>query len=137
MIIFKHVDKLFQMIGVKQDNVFWPKHVLLDGCFSFKTEDLIFSWYYPNGLCKSYKYRRQFSLKNLKTLEQMHWLNLSETGSQFICSNYFIPVWVLLSSWRQNLIHLFSVVCNLLFWSDSVINSYFFCIGNVAYYWFC
>ena len=33
-----------------------------------------------------------FSSKNLKALEQMHRLNLSETGSQFICSNSFIPM---------------------------------------------
>ena len=39
---FKHLGKLFQIVGVKQDNVFWPEHVLLDGCFSFKTEDLVF-----------------------------------------------------------------------------------------------
>ena len=39
---FKHVGKLFLTVGVKQDNVFWAEHVLLDGCFSFKTEDLVF-----------------------------------------------------------------------------------------------
>ena len=39
---FKHVDKLFQIVGVKKDNVFWPEQMLLDGCFSFKTEDLVF-----------------------------------------------------------------------------------------------
>ena len=67
--------------------MFWPEHVLLDGCSSFKTEDLVLIWFLPDGLYKSYKYRGQFSLKNLKALEQMYWLNLSETGSQFICSN--------------------------------------------------
>ena len=49
---FKHVGKLFQILGVKW-NVFWSEHVLLDKCFSFK-------------------YGGQFSLKNLKALEQMY-----------------------------------------------------------------
>ena len=141
--------------------MFWPERVLLDGCFSFKMEDLI--WSCPDGLYKSYKHREQFSLKNLTALEQMHWLNLSETGSQFVCSNYFIPVWLLLSSWRQNLTHVFCIVCNLLLsfcsgldtklnrhirnvvellhciwaFSDTAINIYFFCRVNVACYWFC
>ena len=44
---FKHVGKLFQTVGVKQDNVFWSEHVLLDGCFSFKTEDFVFIWSCP------------------------------------------------------------------------------------------
>ena len=44
--------------------MFWPEHMLLDGCFSFKMEDLVFIWFCPDGLYKSYKYREQFSLKN-------------------------------------------------------------------------
>ena len=60
--------------------MFWPEHLLLDGCFSFKMEDVVFIWSCPDGLYKSYKYRGKFSLKNLKVLEQMHSLKLSETG---------------------------------------------------------
>ena len=43
----------------------------------FKTENLVFIWSCPEALYKSCKYRGQFSLKNLKALEQMHLLNLS------------------------------------------------------------
>ena len=96
-------------------NVFWPEHLLLDRCFSFKTEDLVFIWSCPEGLYKSCKFGGQISLKNSKALEQMHWLNLSETGSQFICSNSFIPMWLLLFSWRQNLIHMFCIVWQFAF----------------------
>ena len=110
---FIHVGKLLQTFGVKQNNVFRPDHVLLDGSFSFKTEDLVFIWSCPDVLYKSYKYRGQFSLKNLKALEQMHWLNISETGTQSICANSFIPMRLLLSSWRQNLMHFFWIVSNL------------------------
>ena len=77
------MGKLFQTVGVKQDNMFWPEHVLLDGCFSFKMEDLVFTLSCPDGLCKLQKYWRTFFLKNLKkkyskkfknlkALEQMH-----------------------------------------------------------------
>ena len=62
-------------------NMFWPEHVLLDGCFSFKTKDVVFIWSCPDGIYKSYKYRAEFLLKNLKALEQMHSLKLWETGS--------------------------------------------------------
>ena len=57
----------------------------------------------------------QVSFKNLKALEQRCCLNFSETGSQLIFSKSFTPMWLLLSSWRQYLIHLFWTVCNLLF----------------------
>ena len=57
----------------------------------------------------------QVSFKNLKALEQRCCLNFSETGSQLIFSKSFTPMWLLLSSWRQYLIHLFWIVCNLLF----------------------
>ena len=50
--------------------------LIFDGCFSFKMEDLAFIWSRPKGLYKSCKCKGQFSLKNLKALEQMHWLNL-------------------------------------------------------------
>ena len=68
----------------------------------------------------------------------MHWLSLSETGSHFICSNSFIPMWLLLSSWRQNLIWTFNPnVVELLHCirvlSDTAINIYFFGRGNLAY----
>ena len=43
--------------------MFWPEHALLDGCFSFKMEDLVFILSCPDGL---YKYWRTFFLKNLK-----------------------------------------------------------------------
>ena len=77
------MGKLFQTVGVKQDNMFWPEHVLLDGCFSFKMEDLVFILSCPDGLCKLQKYWQTFFLKNfkkkyskkfknLKALEQMH-----------------------------------------------------------------
>ena len=68
------MGKLFQNVGVKQDNVFWPEHVLLDRCFSFKTEDLIFISSCPDDLHKSYinTDRGQFSLKKLKAFKQMH-----------------------------------------------------------------
>ena len=61
-----------------------------------------------------WKYRGQVFLKNLKALEQRYRWNLSETGSQLIFSKSFIPMWLLLSSWRQYLIHLFWTVYNLL-----------------------
>ena len=63
--------------------IFWPEHGFLIVCFSFKTEDLVFAWFWPDCLYISWKYRGQVSLKNLKALEQRYWLNLSETGSQF------------------------------------------------------
>ena len=88
-------------------------HVFLKGCFTFKTENLAFAWFWPNCLYISWKNRGQVSLKNLKALEQRHWLNISETGSQLIFSKSFVPMWLLFSSWRQYLIHLFWKVCNL------------------------
>ena len=111
---FRSVGKLFQTIGVRNDKFFWPLHVFLKGCFSLKTEDLVFAWFWPDCLYISWKYRGQVSLKNLKALEQRCWLNLSETGSQLIFSKSFIPIWLLLSSWDSIIIHLFWTVCNLL-----------------------
>ena len=29
---------------------FWPEHMFLKGCFSFKTEDLVFAWFWPDCL---------------------------------------------------------------------------------------
>ena len=44
---FKHVGKLFQTVGIKQNNVFWREHVLLYGCFSFHTP-YIFRFHTPS-----------------------------------------------------------------------------------------
>ena len=77
----------------------WTEHVFLKERFSFKTADLVFAWFWPDCLCKSWKYRGKVSLKNLKALEERYWSNLSETGSHLIFSKSFIPVWLLLSSW--------------------------------------
>ena len=112
----QNVPNYWHQIG----NFFWPEHVFLKGCFSFKIEDLVFAWFWPDCLCIPWKYRRQIFLKNLKTLEQRYSLNLSETGSQLIFSQSFIPMWLLLSIWRQYPIHLFRTVWNLLwnFYSD-------------------
>ena len=63
-------------------------------CFSFKT-NLIFAWFWPNCIDISWKYRAQVSLKNFEIL----------TGSQLIFSMPIIPMWLLLFSWRQYLIH--------------------------------
>ena len=41
---FRSVSKLFQLIGARYSNFFLPKHVLLKGCFSFKTKDLVFDF---------------------------------------------------------------------------------------------
>ena len=81
---FRSVGKLFQTIGVRYDNFFWSEHVFLKECFSFKTENLAFAWFWPDCLYTSWKYRGQVSLKILKALEQRYWLNLWETGSQLI-----------------------------------------------------
>ena len=75
---FRSVGKLFQTIGVRYDKFFWPEHVFLKGCFSFKTEDLVFAWFWPDCLYISWKYRGQVSLKNL------------------FFSKCFTPVWLLL-----------------------------------------
>ena len=104
---FRSVGKLFQTIGVRYDTSFWPEYVFFKRCFSFKTEDLILAWFWPDCLYISWKYRGQVSLKNLKALEQRYWLNLSETGSQLIFSKCFTPTRLQLFSWRQYLIHLF------------------------------
>ena len=48
--------------------MFWPEHVFLDGCFSFKTQDLVYIWSCPDGLHKSYKYRGQFPLQKFKSI---------------------------------------------------------------------
>ena len=114
---FRSVGKLFQTIGVRYDKFFWPEHMFLKECFSFKTDDLVFAWFWPDCLYIYIlsKYSGQVSLKNLKALEQSYWLNFSELGSQLIFSKCFTPLSLLLSSWRQYLIHLFWAVCNLLF----------------------
>ena len=39
--------QLFQTIGVGYDKFFRPEHVLLKGCFSFKTEVLVLAWFWP------------------------------------------------------------------------------------------
>ena len=69
----RSVGKLFQTIGVRCDNFFSSEHVFLKGCFSFKTEDLVFAWFWLDCLYISQKYRGQVSLKNSKTLEQRNW----------------------------------------------------------------
>ena len=74
---FRSVGKLFQTIGVRYDKFFWPEHVFLKGCFSFKT-DLVLTWFWPDCLYISWKYRGQVSLKNL------------------FFSKCFTPVWLLL-----------------------------------------
>ena len=51
-------------------------HKMYTKCIQFLS-GLVFIWSCPDGLDKSCKYRGQLSLKNLKVLEQMHWLNLS------------------------------------------------------------
>ena len=89
---FKSVGRLLQTTGVRYDKHFWPEHVFLKGCFSFKTEDLVFAWFWPDCQYVSRKYRDQVYLKNLKVLEQRYWLNLSETGSQLIFSTFFTPL---------------------------------------------
>ena len=61
--------------------MFWPEHVLLDGCFSFKTEDLVFIWSCPDDLHKSYKYRGQYML-------QSHMLQKVSVRSLSIWSRY-------------------------------------------------
>ena len=78
---FRSIGKLCQTIDVRYDKFFRPEYVILKGCFSFKTEDLVFAWFWPDCLYISWKYRGQVSLKNLKALEQRYWLNFSETGS--------------------------------------------------------
>ena len=40
---FRSVDKLFQIIGVRYEQFFWPEHMFLKRCFSFKTKDLVFA----------------------------------------------------------------------------------------------
>ena len=102
---FRSIRKLFQTIGVGYDKFFLPEHVFLKGCFSFKTEDLVFAWFWPDCQYVSRKYRDQVYLKNLKVLEQRYWLNLPQTRKQSIFSKSFIPMWLLLN--RQYLILLF------------------------------
>ena len=53
-------------------------------------------------------------LKNLKMFTHIHYATLSLVGSQFILINSFIPTWALLSRFKQNLIHLFWDVLDLL-----------------------
>ena len=86
---FRSVGKLSQTIGVRCDNFFWPEQ---KGYFSFKTEDLVGGWFWPDFLYISWKHRGQVFLKSVKAIEQRYWLNLSQTGSQLIFSNSFIPV---------------------------------------------
>ena len=68
---------------------FLPEHVFLRGCFSFKTEDLVFAWFWRDCLYISWKCWEQVSLKNLKVSEQRYWLNLSETGSNLLVNFLF------------------------------------------------
>ena len=68
---------------------FLPEHVFLRGCFSFKTEDLVFAWPWRDCLYISWKCWGQVSLKNLKASEQRYWLNLSETGSNLLVNFLF------------------------------------------------
>ena len=110
---FRSVGKLSKTIGGRYHNFFLLDHVFLKGCFTFKIEDLVFAWFWPDCLYISWKNRGQASLKNLKALEQRHLLNISETGSQLIFSKSFVPMWLFFCSWRQYLIHLFWKVCNL------------------------
>ena len=118
------IIKWIQQLQVYQETVsnywyqigqffFCPEHLFLIGCSSFKTEDLVFTWFWPDCLYMSWKSRGQVLFKSLKALEQRYWLNLSETRNQLVLSKSFIPMWLLLSSWRKYLIHLFWTVCNL------------------------
>ena len=81
---FGSSDKLFQTIVVGYGRFFWPEHVLLKGCFNFKTEVLEFTWFSPED---------KFPLK---ALERRCWLNLSENGRQLIFSKFYIPMWILI-----------------------------------------
>ena len=49
------MGKLFQIVGIKLDNVLWPEHMLLDGCFSFRTEDLPYQKYCTKAIQNLYK----------------------------------------------------------------------------------
>ena len=94
---FSSVGKLFHTIDVLYDKFFWPEHVFLKACFSFKTEDFdqkIYLILTRLSIYISRKYRGQDSIKNLKVLEEKHWLNLPETGKQLISSTSFIPMWL-------------------------------------------
>ena len=94
----RSVGKLFQTIGVRYDNFFWPEHVFLKGCFRFKTEDLVFAWFWPDCLYISWKYRGQVSLKNLffsKCFTPV-WLllrNTSVLGSLQFTFQFLIQIW--------------------------------------------
>ena len=99
---FGSVGKLFETIRVRYDKCFWPEHVFLKGGLSFKTEDLVFAWFWPDCLYISGKCRGQVSLKKREALEQRYWLNLSETGNQLVFSKSFIPIWLLLY-WNERL----------------------------------
>ena len=107
---FRSLGNLFQTVGARYDKFFGPEHVFPKWCISFKREDLVLAWFWPDCLYTSWKYRGKVPLKKLKASEQRYWLNLSETGSQLIFSKTFIPMWILLSSLRQHLIHLFLTV---------------------------
>ena len=56
---------------------------------------------------------RRHLIKNLKTLAQMHCSTLFLVGSQFIFKNSFVPMWALLSRFKQYLMHLFWAICIL------------------------
>ena len=57
---------------------------------------------------------RRHLIKNLKTLAQMHCSTLFFlVGSQFIFKNSFVPMWALLSRFKQYLMHLFWAICIL------------------------
>ena len=144
---FRSVGKLFQTIGVRYDKFFWPDHVFLKGCFSFRKEDLVFAWFWPDCLYISWKYRGQVSLKILKALEQRYWLNPSESVSlqfgfyylagdsiQYICFGQFAIYFSISysdldtkqSTHNQNVVELKHYIGVVL---DMVLNICFSCTG--------
>ena len=58
---------------------------------------------------------RRHLIKKFKdvALPQMHCSTLFLVGSQFIFKNSFVPMWALLSGFKQYLMHLFWAICIL------------------------
>ena len=107
---------LFEQVGYSMFLVQYRK-VFSDQYNFFERVDLTFALLYVYCVLRRMGgifllcIEETFGLKNLKTLTQMHCSTLFLVGSQFIFKNSFVPMWALLSRFKQYLMHLFWAIC--------------------------
>ena len=106
---------LFHRQGPMYERLFCPMLVFRKGTLSLAKLLLDSVLHWGSYSYTSFKYRGQALLANINVMAFMHWWTLLLTGNQLIDSNSLLDMWCLLSSFRQNRIHLFCAICIFFF----------------------